>query len=82
MTFAPVAFAECVEEERFGGKVVSLGAALRANLPTPPGYGVEVELVNAVVSGDTAALSTVRSLFDAVKPSCAVRFLPPATQPE
>jgi pyruvate,water dikinase len=71
--FAPVPFAECLEEESYGGKVMSLGVALRAGLPAPPGYGVEVELVNAVVAGNTDAIAAVHSIFDAVAPSCAVR---------
>ncbi len=73
MSFAPIPFAECLEEERFGGKVTSLGAALRANLPAPPGFGAEVELVNAVVAGDAAAINAVKAIFPNVAPSAAVR---------
>jgi pyruvate,water dikinase len=73
MSFHPVPFRECTEEENFGGKVTSLGAALRAGLPAPPGYGVEVELVNAVVAGNEAAIAAVKSVFDELAPSMAVR---------
>lgn len=73
MSFKPVAFPDCTEEEAFGGKVVSLGAAMRAGLPAPPGYGVEVELVNAVVAGDESAINSVKLVFEELAPSVAVR---------
>jgi pyruvate,water dikinase len=43
----------------FGGKAVSLGAALRAGLPVPPGVGVAAPLVDAVAAGNEAAISAV-----------------------
>lgn len=73
MSFHPVAFPDCTEEESFGGKVTSLGAAMRAGLPAPPGYGVEVELVNAIVAGNEAAITSVKAVFDELAPSVAVR---------
>ena len=71
--FAPIPFEKCLEEERYGGKVTSLGAAIRAGLPTPPGYGIEVAFVDAVVSGDADAVKAAQTVFSEVAPSCAVR---------
>jgi pyruvate,water dikinase len=73
VSFVPVPFSECEEEEKFGGKVTSLGAALRANLPAPPGYGVEVEMVNAIVAGEEHAVAAVKAIFEEMAPSVAVR---------
>ncbi|HKI74441.1 MAG TPA: PEP/pyruvate-binding domain-containing protein [Pseudomonadales bacterium] len=73
MNFVPVPFIDCMEEERFGGKVKSLGEACRAGLPVPPGYGVEVELVNAVVSGEAHATSAVKAAFEKMACNIAVR---------
>lgn len=50
MTLVPVPLAEVFDESRFGGKAVSLGQALRAGLPVPGGYGIEVGLVEALVA--------------------------------
>jgi len=73
MSFVPVAFSDCHEEDRFGGKVVSLGEAVRAGLPVPPGFGIEVELVNAVVAGDEHAIEHVISAFESMQAKVAVR---------
>ena len=73
MTFKPVRFADCHEEELFGGKVTSLGAAVRAGLPAPPGFGVEVELVNTIVADNPAAIEAVKLIFADLAPSVAVR---------
>lgn len=40
------------DAELFGGKAVALGRALRAGLPVPPGHGLSVALVDALVEGD------------------------------
>lgn len=73
MSFAPVPFVECRDEERFGGKVISLAEACRASLPVPPGYGIEVELVNAVVADESAAIESVKETFRDMACSVAVR---------
>lgn len=70
---APVRFKDAVEEGLFGGKVVSLGTALRAGLPAPDGYGLDVALVAAVARNDEAAADRVRAIFDELAPSLAVR---------
>lgn len=73
MSFAPVPFVDCRDEDRFGGKVISLGEACRASLPVPPGYGIEVELVNAIVAGESHAIESVKQAFDDMACSVAVR---------
>ena len=56
-----VDLADAVEEGSFGGKAVSLGAAIRAGLPVPPGIAVGTAMVDRVASGDQAAISVVLS---------------------
>ena len=52
---------KAVDEAVFGGKAVSLGAAIRAGLPVPPGAAVDTTTVNRVAEGDSAALEMVRA---------------------
>jgi pyruvate,water dikinase len=66
-------FIEAEDESRFGGKCVSLGAALRAGLPAPNGYALEVDLVEKVTADDAAVIAEVRELFNEVGPTMAVR---------
>lgn len=54
-----VPLAEAAEEAAFGGKAVSLGAAIRAGLPVPPGAAVGTALVNRVAEADRAAIRAV-----------------------
>jgi pyruvate, water dikinase len=56
-----VPLAQAVDEAAFGGKAVSLGAALRAGLPVPPGAAVDTATVNRVAEGDHAAIERVRA---------------------
>ena len=56
-----VPLAEAVDEAAFGGKAVSLGAAIRAGLPVPPGAAVATEMVNRVAERDHAAIRAVLS---------------------
>ena len=56
-----VPLAEAVDEAAFGGKAVSLGAAIRAGLPVPPGAAVGTAMVNRVAERDTAAVRAVLS---------------------
>ena len=69
----PVPLSEAIEENRFGGKCVSLGTALRANLPAPDGYALAVDLVDAIAGGDEHAGHSVLALFAALAPAVAVR---------
>jgi pyruvate,water dikinase len=68
-----VPFIEAVEEARFGGKCVSLGAALRAGLAAPNGYALDVELVEKIANDDGPAIVAVAKLFNEVGPTLAVR---------
>lgn len=70
---SPVLLADAIEEARFGGKCVSLGVALRADLPAPQGYALGVELVNAIASGDKSAIALALPLFAELAPAVAVR---------
>lgn len=56
MSLAPVPLAEVFDESRFGGKAVSLGQALRAKLPVPGGFGIEVDLVEALVTSNDSEI--------------------------
>lgn len=69
----PVPFAEASDENRFGGKSASLGRAIVAGLPVPPGYALEPALVDAVAAGDAEAGGAVGALFDELGPRVAVR---------
>ena len=56
-----VPLADAVAESAFGGKAVSLGAAIRAGLPVPPGVALGTTLVDRVAAGDPAAVADVLS---------------------
>jgi pyruvate,water dikinase len=50
-----------VDEETFGGKAVSLGAAIRAGLPVPPGMALSADFVERIAAGDGAAIAAATS---------------------
>lgn len=50
---------DAVDESRFGGKAVQLGASLRASLPVPDGFALDHVFVASVVAGDATALARV-----------------------
>jgi pyruvate, water dikinase len=54
-----VALQEAHHEASYGGKAVSLGAAIRAGLPVPPGAAVGTNLVDRAMTGDAAAIETL-----------------------
>jgi pyruvate, water dikinase len=54
-----VPLAEAAEESAFGGKAVSLGAAIRAGLPVPPGVALGTMIVERVASGDQSVIDTI-----------------------
>jgi pyruvate,water dikinase len=56
-----VPLADATEESAFGGKAVSLGAAIRAGLPVPPGVALGTVMVDRVAGGDAAAIEAVLS---------------------
>jgi pyruvate,water dikinase len=70
---AAVRLKDASEEALYGGKCVSLGSALRAGLPTPDGYALEVDFVAAISRGDEPAIAAVRPLFAELAPAMAVR---------
>lgn len=69
----PVLLKDAIGEARFGGKCVSLGFALRCDLPAPQGYALGVELVSAIAHKDELAIATVLRLFVELAPAVAVR---------
>ena len=70
---APVPLADAREEHLFGGKAVSLGAALRHGLPVPPGVALSAALVDAVADGNPTAVEAVRRFADLPAAPFAVR---------
>lgn len=70
---SPVLLKAAIEEAHFGGKCVSLGFALRADLPAPSGYALSVELVAAIANEEESACEAVWSLFAELAPAVAVR---------
>lgn len=68
-----VPLVDAADEAAFGGKAVSLGAALRAGLPVPPGVAVGAALVESVASGDFAAVEDVAASMHVPDGRLAVR---------
>jgi pyruvate,water dikinase len=57
----------------FGSKAVGLGEAARAGLPVPPGVALSGTVVEAVASGDKAAIDDVKALVGPIGLPLAVR---------
>ena len=57
----------------YGAKAVGLGDAMRAGLPVPPGVALSGDMVDAVSSGDAAAIAEVLELVGALPIPLAVR---------
>ena len=68
MNIVPLRAAERVD--RFGGKAVQLGAALRAGLPVPDGFAIAWDVVDAVASTGGSALDISPEIWPS---PCAVR---------
>ena len=64
---------EALAQAEFGGKATSLSEAIRAGLPVPPGYALDVEMVEAVHRGAGPALVAVQRAFDELGSAIAVR---------
>jgi pyruvate,water dikinase len=60
-----VSLAAAHHEATFGGKAVSLGAAIRAGLPVPPGVALAAALVDELATG-VAAITDVLDALDEV----------------
>lgn len=56
------------EEDRFGGKAVELGAALRADLPVPEGFAISCEFVEQVVEEETQRSRLLERVQDLAGP--------------
>ena len=54
-----VPLAEAADESAFGGKAVSLGAAIRAGLPVPPGVALGTTMVDRVAAGEPSAIDAI-----------------------
>lgn len=61
------------ETALFGSKAVGLGEALRAGLPVPPGVALSGGVVEAVATGDQAAIDAVRDAVVSLRGPLAVR---------
>lgn len=68
-----VAFEDSRDADRFGGKAVQLGAALRGGLPVPRGAALSVALVDAIAAGNPAASADLERVWSALRPPLAVR---------
>jgi pyruvate, water dikinase len=68
-----VALAEAHDEGSFGGKAVSLGAAIRAGLPVPPGAALGAPFVDRVAHGDAAAIEGLLTSLHVPDARLAVR---------
>lgn len=68
-----VALAEAQDPALFGGKAASLGRALRATLPVPPGIAIAWPAVDRIANGDAAALEQLASCEDLPVEPLAVR---------
>jgi pyruvate,water dikinase len=60
-------------EAEFGGKAVRLAAAVRAGLPVPPGFALDVEMVERLVAGSPDDEAAVRATLLALGGRVAVR---------
>ena len=62
------------DEHSFGGKAVQLGAAARAGLPVPMGYGISHQLVEEVINIENqSVLHQLDEIMSHLGGSCAVR---------
>jgi pyruvate,water dikinase len=69
----PTPLVDAHEERQFGGKAASLARSLRAGLPVPPGFALDVDHVEAVARAHGPALEHLASEFTALGGPCAVR---------
>jgi len=57
----------------FGGKAVQLGAAIRAELPVPDGFGLAADLVDALARGEQTARAQLAAVCARLSGPLAVR---------
>lgn len=70
---APVPLHQADDPLAFGGKAAQLGAALRAGLNVPAGFGLHHEFVAAVARGDAAARAALDAACATLRGPFAVR---------
>jgi len=70
---SPVALADAVDPNAFGGKAAHLAVAARAGLPVPPGVAAPWLLVDAVTGGESDAVSGLAAAASALGSFLAVR---------
>jgi pyruvate,water dikinase len=68
-----VSLVEADAEELYGAKAVGLGDALRAGLPVPPGVALPGPEVDAIASGDAAAVAALAEAVHELPTPLAVR---------
>lgn len=68
-----VPLAKAHETSLYGSKAVGLGDAARHGLPVPPGVALSGDLVEAVASGDDAAIESVAKAVASLRTPFAVR---------
>ena len=68
-----VSLEEARDDALFGSKAVGLGAAARSGLPLPPGVALAGTVVEAVASGDRAAVEQVEKAVRSLAMPLAVR---------
>jgi pyruvate, water dikinase len=56
-TFVPLA--DALEDSLYGGKAVSLGAAIRSGLPVPGGIALSAAAVDLIAAADEAVIEAV-----------------------
>ena len=61
------------DDSLFGSKAVGLGDAARGGIPLPPGVALSGELVEAIASGDDAAIDEVSEAIRSLASPLAVR---------
>ncbi len=69
----PVPLSEASDASLFGGKSASLARALRAGLPVPPGFALDLNTVEAVVAGDPEVVEALRDVLAQLSGPVAVR---------
>jgi pyruvate, water dikinase len=69
----PVPLEQVTDERTFGGKSAQLGSSVRAGLLVPPGWGLSVEFVDAVVDRDPEVLETLKAFLEDKTYPLAVR---------
>ena len=68
-----VPLADAIDEGAFGGKAVSLGAAIRAGLPVPPGVAVPTTMVDRVAAREQEAIDALLTCAEILDVRLAVR---------